>query len=97
MEKKLAKNGAFSTAEVRFYMFQLIEGLIYLKSMNILHRDLKLANIFLNRKGDIKIGDFGLACIQTNISKKRKSVCGTPNYIAPEIISAEGYSYPADV
>ena len=86
METKLAKNGAFSPAEVRFYMFQIIEGLLYLKSMNILHRDLKLANIFLNRKGDIKIGDFGLACVQNSSGKKRKSICGTPNYIAPEII-----------
>jgi serine/threonine protein kinase len=70
---------------------------VYLKSKNVLHRDLKLANLFITRTGDIKIGDLGLACIQTKAMKKRKSVCGTPNYIAPEILLAEGYSFPADV
>lgn len=77
-------------------MFQIIEGLLHLKKNNVLHRDLKLANLFLTKKGDIKIGDFGLACCMKK-KKRRKSICGTPNYIAPEILNAEGYGYPADV
>lgn len=97
MEKKLKKHGAFKPAEARFYMYQIIEGLIYLKSKNVIHRDLKLANLFLTRQGDIKIGDFGLACIHTHKMRRRKSVCGTPNYVAPEILTAEGYSFPVDV
>ena len=78
-------------------MNQLVEALIYLRSNNVIHRDLKLANLFLKEDGSIKLGDFGLACKHDNPSKRRKSVCGTPNYIAPEMLSGDGHSFQVDV
>jgi len=58
-----------------------------LKKHNILHRDLKLGNLFLSKKMELKIGDFGLASQLSNPKERRKSICGTPNYIAPEVLS----------
>ena len=50
-----------TTPEVQSLLFGLCQGLIYLHSRNIIHRDMKLGNIFLNAKNTVKIGDFGLA------------------------------------
>jgi len=59
---------------------------------------LKLGNIFLNEKMEIKVGDFGLACKLEFDGEKRRTVCGTPNYIAPEILeNKDGHSYEVDV
>jgi polo-like kinase 1 len=58
-----------------------------------MHRDLKLGNIFLNDKLEIKLGDFGLATRIEFHNEKKRSICGTPNYIAPEIIEGHSYSY----
>ena len=49
----------------------------------VIHRDLKLGNLFLNEDMQVKIGDFGLATKLEYSGEKRKTVCGTPNYIAP--------------
>lgn len=67
-------------------MLQVLEGLEYLHSQKIVHRDLKLGNIFLNENMQIKIGDFGLATKIDFVGEKKKTICGTPNYIAPEIL-----------
>ena len=66
---------------MRFYMYNLLEGLLYLHRLKVVHRDLKLDNFFITEDLDIKIGDFGLAARITN--KTRHTICGTPNYIAP--------------
>jgi len=75
----------------------------------ILHRDLKLGNLFLDSKMQIKIGDFGLATQLASEVDLRASICGTPNYMAPEILMAAeedkklaegalcGYSFAADI
>lgn len=51
--------------------------------MNILHRDIKLGNLFLNMKMEVKIGDFGLSRQLKQAKQRRYTTCGTPNYIAP--------------
>lgn len=56
-------------------------------SHQIIHRDLKLANIFLDQNMQIKVGDFGEAVKMEFANEKKLSVCGTLNYLAPEIIS----------
>ena len=64
---------------------QILLGCLYLHENNIIHRDLKLGNIFLNDDLEIKLGDFGLATIIDYNGEKKKTLCGTPNYIAPEV------------
>lgn len=81
--------------EVRYYMRQLVEGVAYVHSQHIIHRDLKLGNMFLTEDMVMKIGDFGLA---TRVDDNRNvTICGTPNYIAPEVLNKLGHSYEADV
>ena len=69
----------------------------------MLHRDLKLGNLFLDSKMQVKIGDFGLSTQLRGEVDLRSSICGTPNYMAPEILEAQdaqgecGYSFAADV
>lgn len=65
----------------------------------VIHRDLKLGNIFLDENMTVKIGDFGLAALLTNDSERKKTICGTPNYIAPEVLFGKehGHSYEVDV
>ena len=73
---------------------QIINGLKCIHSNNILHRDLKLANILLSFDNVIKIGDFGLA---TNIYDVNNDEVGTYGYIAPEIFEGANYSYASDL
>ena len=83
--------------EVQCYIIQLIKALQYLHSHRIIHRDLKLGNLFLNDKMELKVGDFGLATKLDYDGERKKTVCGTPNYIAPEVINATGHSYEVDI
>ena len=53
----------------------------------IVHRDIKLGNVFLNHKMQVKIGDFGLSAKLIHHRDRRYTTCGTPNYIAPEILA----------
>ena len=83
--------------EVRSYICQLVEGIQYIHSKNIVHRDLKLGNLFLTNDMQLKIGDFGLSEKLTKQNQKLNSLSGTPNYIAPEILSKIGHSYEVDI
>lgn len=76
---------------------QLIDGLRYCHSKNILHRDIKLDNILLSADGEIKICDFGVSKIVRR-GEKMSEQCGTPAYIAPEILLDKGYEgFGADI
>lgn len=84
----LRRRWCLTEFECRYYLKQIISAVKYMHSKRVLHRDLKLGNFFLNSKMQIKIGDFGLA---TKLKKEldlRSSICGTPNYMAPEILAA---------
>jgi len=76
---------------------QVIEGIGYIHSQKILHRDIKLDNILLDGKGNVKIADFGVSkSVQPNEIMNEQS--GTPAYIAPEIIRDKGYKgFKADL
>ena len=80
----------------RKYMKQLSNGLNYLLDNNILHRDLKPQNILLSKNYDIKITDFGFATYYTKDSIIN-TLCGSPMYMAPEIIIKNGYNYNSDL
>ncbi|XP_035693860.1 serine/threonine-protein kinase PLK2-like [Branchiostoma floridae] len=84
--------------EVRYYLRQVAEGVKYLHGLGIVHRDLKLGNFFLTENMDVKIGDFGLATNAAEEGEDRKrTICGTPNYIAPEVLQKKGHGYAADM
>ena len=87
----------FSEIEVQCYIIQLIRALQYLHSHRVIHRDLKLGNLFLNDKMELKVGDFGLATKLDFEGERKKTVCGTPNYIAPEVLYGTGHSYEVDI
>jgi len=84
--------------ETKCYTIQLIEGLKYLHNHRVIHRDLKLGNLFLADKMVLKIGDFGLATKVEFEGERKRTICGTPNYIAPEILEGRvGHSYEVDI
>ncbi|KAK6172024.1 hypothetical protein SNE40_018426 [Patella caerulea] len=83
--------------EVRYYLQQLVEGAKYTHNNNIIHRDLKLGNMLLNEQMELKIADFGLATRLDFEGEKKMTVCGTPNYIAPEVLLKKGHSFSADI
>uniref|UniRef100_A0A8B9TSU9 Serine/threonine-protein kinase PLK n=1 Tax=Anas platyrhynchos TaxID=8839 RepID=A0A8B9TSU9_ANAPL len=80
--------------EVRYYLKQIISGLKYLHLKGILHRDLKLGNFFINENMELKVGDFGLAA---SGRLPRRTICGTPNYLAPEVLLRQGHGPESDV
>jgi len=79
-----------SLPEVRRYMIQICGGVKYLHKRSVIHRDLKMGNIFIDSSMNLKIGDFGLAAVMADEQDRRTTLCGTPNYIAPEILSKSG-------
>ncbi|KAJ8918825.1 hypothetical protein NQ315_011111 [Exocentrus adspersus] len=88
---------ALTEPETRYYMKQILNGVNYLHQNKIIHRDLKLGNLFLNDELVVKIGDFGLAAKIEFDGERKKTLCGTPNYIAPEILNKKGHSFEVDV
>lgn len=77
-------NGApFEEDQVRSFVQDIVQGLVYLHTQGIIHRDLKLSNILLSRGMQAKIADFGLAVRQSNPYTEQKTLCGTPNYLPP--------------
>uniref|UniRef100_A0A4W3I3X9 Serine/threonine-protein kinase PLK3 n=1 Tax=Callorhinchus milii TaxID=7868 RepID=A0A4W3I3X9_CALMI len=83
--------------EVRYYLRQIILGLKYLHGRDILHRDLKLGNFFVNDLMEVKVGDFGLATKLEPKDQRKRTICGTPNYLAPEVLNKQGHGPEADV
>ncbi|KAM9324620.1 serine/threonine-protein kinase PLK3 [Gastrophryne carolinensis] len=83
--------------EVRYYLRHIISGLKYLHVRGILHRDLKLGNFFINDNMELKVGDFGLAARLEPPEERKKTICGTPNYLAPEVLYRQGHGPESDV
>ena len=99
LEDLIKSRGYLYEFEARNYIFQLIQGLKYLHQRKIIHRDLKTNNLLLDDKLELKIGDFGLIG-KLNKEKERKHTrCGTPIYMAPEVIKGteKGYSFEVDI
>jgi len=88
---------AITEPETRYYFKQMLIGVKYLHDNKIIHRDLKLGNIFLNDNMEIKLGDFGLATKVDYDGERKRTLCGTPNYIAPEVLQKKGHSFEVDI
>jgi NIMA (never in mitosis gene a)-related kinase len=94
--KALKKRGQRLSEKLIGYWFtQLLFGLRVLHSKNILHRDLKSANIFLTKNYSLKIGDFGISKV---LERSSAITCiGTPLYLSPEVCNNQPYTYSSDM
>eukprot|EP00456_Euglypha_rotunda_P063003 TRINITY_DN53181_c0_g2_i1.p2 TRINITY_DN53181_c0_g2~~TRINITY_DN53181_c0_g2_i1.p2 ORF type:complete len:133 (-),score=20.01 TRINITY_DN53181_c0_g2_i1:11-409(-) len=92
--KKLVEEKKFSEPKARKFFRQLIDGLEHCHGQGVCHRDLKPENLLLDDKGDLKISDFGLAAALYGPGGEEqilRTTCGTPNYVAPEVLLDKGY------
>ncbi|KAA0065073.1 CBL-interacting serine/threonine-protein kinase 8 [Cucumis melo var. makuwa] len=91
---KIVRHGRLSEAESRKYFQQLIDGVDYCHSKGVYHRDLKPENLLLDSLGNLKISDFGLSALPEQVRhgvSLLRTTCGTPNYVAPEVLNHKGY------
>ncbi|WOL07889.1 CBL-interacting protein kinase 23-like isoform X1 [Canna indica] len=90
---RIACNGRLKEDEARKYFQQLINAVDYCHSRGVFHRDLKPENLLLDANGVLKISDFGLSALPQQVHEDGKlyTTCGTPNYVAPEVVKDKGY------
>jgi serum/glucocorticoid-regulated kinase 2 len=91
----LKKEGRFPEARVKFYAAEIVSAIAHLHSLNIVYRDLKPENILLDSDGHICITDFGLSK-EINDEEGTHTFCGTPEYLAPEVLKGQGHGMAVD-
>jgi len=101
MNELIKRRKRLTEPEAAFFLQQLTVAVSYMHNDRVIHRDLKLGNLFLDKDLNIKVGDLGLATRLSDLEEKRKTICGTPNYIAPEVIQGSketrGHSFEVDI
>ncbi len=96
---KIVSVGKLQEAQARFYFSQLVEGVEYCHKLGVCHRDLKPENLLVDEAGNLKISDFGLSSLYVgdaegdgaSRTQLLHTTCGTPNYVAPEVLADKGY------
>ncbi|XP_042060419.1 CBL-interacting serine/threonine-protein kinase 24-like isoform X2 [Salvia splendens] len=88
---KIVHHGRLSENESRRYFQQLIDVVSHCHSKGVYHRDLKPENLLLDSQGKLKVSDFGLSALPQKGVDILHTTCGTPNYVAPEVLSNRGY------
>ncbi|XP_068658548.1 CBL-interacting protein kinase 32-like isoform X2 [Aristolochia californica] len=90
---KIVKHGRMREEEARRYFQQLIHAVDYCHSRGVYHRDLKPENLLLDTQGNLKVSDFGLSALSRQVRDDGllHTTCGTPNYVAPEVLNDRGY------
>ena len=91
----LRKNSGYKEKAVKFYMSQVLLALEFMHNNNYIYRDLKPENIMIDREGNIKLTDFGLSKIMKP-NETTYTLCGTAEYLAPEILFGQGYDKTCD-
>ncbi|XP_018047045.1 PREDICTED: serine/threonine-protein kinase PLK4 [Atta colombica] len=99
LQRYLKAQGTKTLSEehAAYIIKQVVQGLLYLHSHQILHRDLSLSNLLLTKDMQVKIADFGLATQMSKPDEKHLTMCGTPNYISPEVATRSSHGPEADV
>ncbi|WVR04665.1 hypothetical protein IAU60_001676 [Kwoniella sp. DSM 27419] len=92
----LQREGKFNETRSRFYAAELLLALEHLHGFNVIYRDLKPENILLDYAGNIALCDFGLCKLNMSASDTTNTFCGTPEYLAPELLSGHGYTKCVD-
>ncbi|XP_041049457.1 serine/threonine-protein kinase N2-like isoform X1 [Carcharodon carcharias] len=90
------RSNVFSESQTRFYAACVILGLQFLHEKNIVYRDLKLDNLLMDAEGYIKIGDFGLCKEGMGFGDHTNTFCGTPEFLAPEVLTETSYTRAID-
>lgn len=90
--------GPFTEDQARFYFSEVLLALEYLHSVDIIYRDLKPENVLLDQDGHIRLSDFGLSKkgLLPESGAKAFTFCGTPEYLAPEILKGVGHDKAVD-
>jgi serine/threonine protein kinase len=89
--------GKLNESLVASYVVKILEGLYYLHQSDVVHCDLKAANILTTKNGNVKLSDFGVSLNLRAMEREMKDVAGTPNWMAPEVIELKGASTKADI
>jgi serine/threonine protein kinase len=92
----LGRAGRFSEQRAKLYAAEMVSALGYLHSRKIVYRDLKPENILLDKQGHVQITDFGLSKENVDGNDSAHSFCGTPEYLAPEVVTRSGHGRAAD-
>jgi len=97
LRQTLKTFGKLNERLVASYVVKILEGLHYLHTNDVVHCNLKAANILITKNGNVKLSDFGVSLNLRAMEREIKDVAGTPNWMAPEVIELKGASTKSDI